>query len=104
MGDISHAIQATIEKAGFSVVEDYVGHGTGRKLHDEPQIPCFGEPNTGPPLSENQILAIEVMYTDVPSDLFTAEDGWTVIAESAKLAALFEKTVMVGKRKALILT
>ena len=104
VGDISHAIQETIEKAGFSVVEDYVGHGTGKKLHVSPQIPCFGRPNTGLALKECQILAIEVMYTDSPSRLVVAEDGWTVVARNAKLAALFEKTVMVGKREALILT
>jgi len=104
VGDISFAIQSTIKKAGYFVVRDYVGHGVGEKLHENPQIPCFGKPNTGPKLFNGQTLAIEIMYLDQKSPLDILEDNWTIWAKGAKLAALFEKTIMVRRNSPLVLT
>ncbi|MFH1896229.1 MAG: type I methionyl aminopeptidase [bacterium] len=104
VGDISHSIQSTIEKAGFFVVRDFVGHGVGEKLHQEPQIPCTGSPNTGPKLYEDQTLAIEVMYLSQKSPLDICQDNWTIVAKGAKLSALFEKTIMVRRNKPIVLT
>lgn len=104
VGDISFAISQTIEYAGFFVVKDYVGHGVGKKIHQSPNIPCYGKAGTGSLLKENDTLAIEVMYTDLPTDLTIGKDGWTVETKSANIAALFEKTVLVRREGALVLT
>lgn len=104
VGDISFAIQQTIEKARYFVVKEYVGHGVGEKLHEWPEIPCYGKKDTGPKIVENQTLAIEVMYTSKPSKLLVSKDNWTVEAKADTLSALFEKTILVRRNKSLVLT
>lgn len=104
VGDISHAIQVYVEDKGFSVVRDFVGHGVGRSIHEEPQIPNFGRPNTGPKLREGMTLAIEPMVNLGISDVEYAEDGWTVITSDRKPSAHFEHTVLITDGFAEILT
>ena len=104
--DISKAMQASIESSGFAPVRALVGHGIGRDLHEEPQIPCFvkGARNDSPLLPEGVVLAIEVMYTKGTSSVTVADDGWTITTSDGKIAALFEETVAVTGDGPLILT
>ncbi|MBU1110686.1 type I methionyl aminopeptidase [Patescibacteria group bacterium] len=104
VGDISHVIQTTVEDAGYSVVRMFTGHGVGRNLHQPPEIPCWGPPHTGPELKEGMGLAVEVMYTKGSSDVKILEDGWTAITTDGSLSAMFEETVIVGRREPQITT
>lgn len=104
VGDISHAIQGTIEGAGFNVIRALVGHGVGRELHEAPQIPCFGEPKTGAGLKRGMTLAIEVLYAMGEPEIEVLEDGWTIRTKDESLSAIFEKTVLVGKEEPKVLT
>ncbi len=104
VGDISHAIQETVEKNGFSVVRDFVGHGLGRSLHEEPQIPNFGNRGEGSVLKESMLLAIEPMANEKGYRVCIQKDGWTVVTEDGGLSAHFEHTVLVGNGKPEILT
>ena len=92
---ISHAIQQHIEAAGFSVVREYVGHGIGSKLHEEPQIPNYGMPDRGPRLKPGMVLAIEPMVNMGKRDVKTLDDNWTVVTVDGSLCAHFEHTVAV---------
>ncbi|GIO69477.1 methionine aminopeptidase [Paenibacillus cookii] len=92
---ISHAIQRVIEDAGFSVVREYVGHGVGAELHEEPQIPNFGVPDRGPRLKTGMVLAIEPMVNAGSRYVKTLEDNWTVVTVDGSLCAHFEHTVAV---------
>ncbi|AZK46044.1 type I methionyl aminopeptidase [Paenibacillus lentus] len=92
---ISHAIQRYIEDAGFSVVREYVGHGIGAKLHEEPQIPNYGIPDRGPRLKPGMVLAIEPMVNVGKRYVRTLEDNWTVVTVDGSLCAHFEHTVAV---------
>ncbi|MFM9281626.1 type I methionyl aminopeptidase [Paenibacillus jiagnxiensis] len=92
---ISHAIQKYIEDAGFSVVREYVGHGIGAKLHEEPQIPNYGIPDRGPGLKPGMVLAIEPMVNAGARHVRTLEDNWTVVTVDGSLCAHFEHTVAV---------
>lgn len=92
---ISHAIQRYIEEAGFSVVREYVGHGIGAKLHEDPQIPNYGIPNVGPKLKSGMVLAIEPMVNAGSRHVRTLEDNWTVVTVDGSLCAHFEHTVAV---------
>ncbi len=92
---ISHAIQRYIEEAGFSVVREYVGHGIGAKLHEDPQIPNYGIPNVGPRLKPGMVLAIEPMVNAGSRHVRTLEDNWTVVTVDGSLCAHFEHTVAV---------
>ncbi|AWB46115.1 type I methionyl aminopeptidase [Paenibacillus sp. CAA11] len=92
---ISHAIQRHIEDAGFSVVREYVGHGIGAKLHEEPQIPNYGVPDRGPRLKPGMVLAIEPMVNVGKRYVRTLEDHWTVVTVDGSLCAHFEHTVAV---------
>lgn len=96
VGNISSAIQTKVEGASFHVVRSLVGHGVGRKLHEPPEVPGYGEKNTGPPLREGMTLAIEVIYTKGTSDVILGTDGWTYLAADGSWAGLFEMTVVVG--------
>jgi len=98
IGDISHAIQAHVEKHGLSVVRSLVGHGIGRRMHEEPQVPNFGPPHRGPRLMAGQVLAIEPMVNTGAPDVVTRPDGWTVVTRDGSLSAHFEHTVAVGPR------
>lgn len=92
---ISHAIQQHIENAGFSVVREYVGHGIGSELHEEPQIPNYGTPDRGPRLKPGMVLAIEPMVNVGKRYVRTLEDDWTVVTVDGSLCAHFEHTVAV---------
>jgi methionyl aminopeptidase len=104
IGDISSAIQITIEGAGYSVSRDLAGHGVGRKIHEDPFIECFGRPRTGERLVEGMTLAIEVIYQKGRSELELAKDGWTLGTKDGSLSGLFEKSVALTRQGALVLT
>ncbi len=104
IGDVGHAIQQYAEKHGFSVVRDLVGHGIGRNMHEEPQVPNFGKPGRGPLLEVGATLAIEPMLNAGGYQVDTLADGWTMIARDRSLSAHFEHTVAVTEHGADILT
>ncbi len=104
LGDIGHAIQSHVEAAGFSVERDLVGHGIGRELHEEPQVPNYGRPGKGLKLSEGQVLAIEPMVNLGRHDVVTKSDGWTVITRDGQWSAHFEHTIAVGREAPEILS
>lgn len=104
VGDISHSIQTTIEGAGYSVVRSLVGHGVGRSLHEDPEIPGFGKKSTGTVLKSGMSLAIEVIYTAGSPDVVLEEDGWTFSSSDQSLGGLFEMTVIVGQKEPEVLT
>jgi methionyl aminopeptidase len=95
LGDISAAVQMTIEAAGFSVVRDFVGHGIGKNLHEEPQIPNFGKRGRGIELKSGMILAIEPMVNQGDYKVVVLPDGWTVVTEDGKLSAHFEHSIAI---------
>jgi methionyl aminopeptidase len=96
LGDISHAIQSTVEAAGFSVVREFVGHGIGRDLHEDPQIPNYGKPGRGPKLKPGMTLAIEPMVNMGGRKVRVLEDRWTAVTCDGQPSAHFEHTVAVG--------
>jgi methionyl aminopeptidase len=96
VGDISHAIQAHAERHGYAVVRQLVGHGIGREMHEEPQVPNYGSPGRGPKLMAGQVLAIEPMVNAGGGDVVTQSDGWTVVTRDGTLSAHFEHTVAIG--------
>jgi len=96
VGDISHAIQSYVEEHGFSVVRTLVGHGIGRQMHEEPQVPNYGVPDRGPRLMAGQVVAIEPMVNAGAPEVVTQPDGWTVVTKDGALSAHFEHTVAVG--------
>ena len=104
IGDISNAIQAHVERNGFSVVRDYVGHGIGTSVHEEPGIPNYGQPGTGLRIKEGMVLAIEVMVNMGDWRVQLLDDGWTAVTKDAKPSAHFEHTVAVTKNGPRILT
>jgi methionyl aminopeptidase len=95
LGDVSHAVQARVEADGFSVIRSLVGHGIGRDMHEDPQIPNFGDPGTGPELEEGMVLAIEPMVNVGTHHVRMGSDNWAVYSEDGSLAAHFEHTVAV---------
>jgi methionyl aminopeptidase len=95
VGDISHAVQSYVESHGMSVVRDFVGHGVGRSLHEDPQVPNFGEPGRGERLREGMVLAIEPMVTTGKYEVRICDDGWTAVTVDGSLAAHFEHSVAV---------
>ena len=104
IGDISNAVQRTVEEAEFSVVKSLVGHGIGRSMHEEPQIPNWGEPGRGPLLAPGMTLAIEPMITAGGPDVVVAEDRWSISTDDGSLSAHFEHTVAVTDGEPRILT
>lgn len=104
LSDISHAVGSVVEDAGFSVVREFVGHGIGRKLHEDPQIPNFGEAGRGPVLQEGMTFAIEPMVNLGCAEVEVQEDGWTVNTMDRAYSAHLEHTVAVGKDGAEVLT
>jgi methionyl aminopeptidase len=98
LGDISAAVQSTVETEGFSVVRDFVGHGIGRSMHEEPQIPNFGTRGTGPRLHPGMTLAIEPMVNAGGWAVKVREDGWTVETRDKKRSAHFEHTIAVTEK------
>jgi len=104
LGDISDAVQRHVEAAGFGVVRAFVGHGIGRELHEDPQIPNFGEPGKGPLLRPGMVLAIEPMVTMGHWGVRVLADRWTAVTEDGSLAAHFEHTVAVTESGPDVLT
>jgi len=104
LGDISFAIQACVERYGFSVVREYAGHGIGRQLHEEPQVPNYGAPGTGIALRPGMTLAIEPMVNLGGAEVLVAADGWTVRTRDGLPSAHFEHTVAIGEEGPEILT
>ncbi len=104
VSDISAAIQEHVELNGFSVVRAFVGHGIGRSLHEEPQVPNFGRPGQGPRLKEGMTIAIEPMVNAGGSDVKILDDGWTAVTADGSLSAHYEHTVLITKTGAEILT
>ncbi|MGE5635945.1 MAG: type I methionyl aminopeptidase [Nocardioidaceae bacterium] len=104
LGNVSHAVQRRVEEDGFSVIRSLVGHGIGREMHEDPQIPNVGEPGTGPELAEGMVLAIEPMVNAGGPDVRMGSDGWAVFSEDGSLAAHFEHTVAITAEGPRILT
>jgi methionyl aminopeptidase len=93
VGDISSAVQAHVEGAGFSIIRSLVGHGIGREMHEQPQIPNYGSPGRGPEIQEGMVFAIEPMVNVGGPDVYMDDDGWSVYSEDGSMAAHFEYTV-----------
>ena len=104
LGDVSHAIQTVVEAAGYSIVRDFVGHGIGRDLHEDPQIPNFGKPGRGPRLKAGMTLSIEPMVNIGGAKVEVLDNKWTVVTKDGSISAHFEHTIAVGKTKPEILT
>lgn len=104
LSDISHAIQQTVEQAGFSVVREYVGHGIGTKLHEDPQIPNYGPPGRGPRLKVGMTLCIEPMVNAGERYVKTLADNWTVVTEDGRNCAHYEHTIAITEDGYEILT
>ena len=104
VSDISHAIQTYVESNGFSVVRSFVGHGIGRKLHEDPEVPNFGAAGRGPRLLKGMTLAIEPMVNAGVYDVHVLRDGWTVLTNDGKLSAHYENTVLITDGEPEILT
>ena len=102
--DISHAIQSYVESRGYSVVRNYVGHGIGSEMHEEPQVPNFGLPGKGPWLEAGMVLAIEPMVNVGTWEVETLQDDWTVVTADRSLSAHFEHTVAILEDGPTILT
>jgi methionyl aminopeptidase len=104
LGDLGHAVQQVAESAGYSVVRAFVGHGIGRKLHEEPPVPNYGEPDRGIRLREGMVLAIEPMVNVGGCEVEIKEDGWTAVTRDGSLAAHFEHSVAITKDGPVILS
>jgi methionyl aminopeptidase len=104
LGDLSHAIQSYAEGAGLSVVREFVGHGIGRRLHEEPQVPNFGEPGRGRLLREGMVLAIEPMLNLGDPGVLVKDDGWTAVTRDGSLSAHFEHSVAITADGPMVLT
>ena len=104
VSDISHAIQKHVESNGYSVVRSFVGHGVGAQLHEEPEVPNFGQPGRGPRLLPGMTLAIEPMVNVGTHEVRILKDGWTVLTRDGKLSAHYENTVLITDGEPEILT
>ncbi len=104
IGDISSAIQEHVEKNGFSVVRDFVGHGIGRELHEDPQIPNFGKRGTGVEIVAGMVLAIEPMTNAGSYEVKILDDGWTVVTKDNSISAHFEHCIAVTEKNAILLS
>ncbi|GHU49446.1 methionine aminopeptidase [Clostridia bacterium] len=104
LSDISHAIQEKAESEGFSVVKDFVGHGVGRDMHEDPQIPNFGNPGKGPRIIRGMTFAIEPMINAGGCDLVVLQDNWTAVTEDGSLSAHYENTIVITDGEPELLT
>ncbi|CCJ33289.1 type I methionyl aminopeptidase [Caloramator australicus] len=104
IGDISNAIQTFVESNGYSVVRDYVGHGIGKELHEEPPVPNYGKAGRGPKLAVGMVLAIEPMVNMGTFAVIELDDGWTVVTADKKLSAHYENTIVILENGPEILT
>jgi methionyl aminopeptidase len=96
LGDIGHAVETWVVSQGFSVVRDFVGHGIGREMHEDPQVPNYGKPQQGPRLAVGMCLALEPMVNAGREDVRVLSDGWTVVTKDGSFSAHFEDTVAIG--------
>ncbi|AMW33017.1 type I methionyl aminopeptidase [Fervidobacterium islandicum] len=104
LGDVSYTIQSYVESNGFNVVRDFVGHGIGKQLHEDPQVPNYGKPGTGVILKAGMTLAIEPMVTEGGWHVVVLEDGWTVVTVDGKRSAHFEHSIVVTESGCEVLT
>ena len=104
LGDIGSAVQSHVEPLGFAVVRQFVGHGIGRKMHEEPHVPNYGEKGKGLRLSAGLVIAIEPMVNAGTAEVFTEEDGWTAVTKDGSLSAHFEHSVAVTENGPLVLS
>ena len=104
VSDISHAVQEHVEKFGFSVVRDFVGHGVGKELHEEPEVPNFGRPGHGPRLEKGMVIAVEPMVNAGKYDIDILRNGWTVVTSDGSLSAHYENTIVITEGEPEILT
>ena len=104
LSDVSHAIQKRVEEDGFGVIRDFVGHGIGRELHEDPQIPNYGKPGRGPRLAKGMVLAIEPMISEGTYEVEVLLDNWTAVTADGKLAAHYENTVVITDGEPELLT
>ena len=104
LGDVGAAVQEVVEAEGFSVVRDFVGHGIGTRLHEDPQVPNYGRRGQGQKLREGMVIAIEPMVNAGRPDVQVLSDGWTAVTQDGSLSAHFEHTVAVTAKGAMILT
>ncbi|MGP4063006.1 type I methionyl aminopeptidase [Halobacillus sp. H74] len=104
LSNISHAIQSCVEPRGFSIVREYVGHGVGQELHEDPQVPHYGPPNKGPRLKPGMVLAVEPMVNAGSRYVKTLSDHWTVVTQDGKMCAHFEHTIAITDEGYEILT
>ena len=104
IGDIGHAVQSYVDARGYGVVREYVGHGVGRKLHEEPEVPNYGKPGHGVRLTPGMVIAIEPMITEHSPALHVLDDDWTVVTNDHGLAAHFEHTIAITADGPVILT
>jgi methionyl aminopeptidase len=104
LGDVSHTIQRRVEADGFAIIQALVGHGIGRDMHEDPQIPNFGEPGTGPELAEGMVIEVEPMVNAGAHPIRVGEDNWSVYSQDGSLAAHFEHTVAITADGPRILT
>ncbi len=104
VGDISHAVQEYVEKNGFGIVREYVGHGVGSVMHEAPEIPNYGSPGRGPRLLKGMTIAVEPMVTQGTWEVRVLKDGWTVVTKDGKLAAHYENTIAITDGEPEILT
>jgi methionyl aminopeptidase len=104
IGDLSYAMQSTAEKAGFSVVKMYIGHGIGKKLHEDPEVPAFGQPGTGPMLQEGMVICVECQVCEKKADITHDRDGWTSRTKDGGYVVMFEHMVSITEQGPDILT
>ena len=104
IGDISDAIQTTIEKAGYDVSRTLIGHGVGKQVHEAPDVPGFGKKGVGLILEENMTIAIEAIYAEGKAEVFLADDGWTYVTKDHSRGGLFEMSIIVKNGEAEVLT
>lgn len=104
LSDISHAVQEKAEQEGYSVIRDYTGHGVGRNMHEDPQIPNYGNPGRGPRLQKNMVIAVEPMIAQGKYQTKTLSNGWTAVTQDGKLAAHYENTVVISEGEPELLT
>jgi len=104
LSDIGHAVQSHVEANGYSIVREFVGHGIGERLHEDPQIPNYGDPGRGPKLAEGMVLAIEPMVAMGRAETKVLADGWTAVTKDGSLSAHFEHTVAVAAGGPIVMT
>jgi methionyl aminopeptidase len=104
IGDIGHAVQSFVEKQGYSVVRDFVGHGIGRSLHEDPQVPNYGNPGQGHRIKPGMVLAIEPMVCQGNSDVEVLQDNWTAVTRDRSLSAHFEHSIVITEKGPVILS